>query len=205
MLGPPDSCKPPFPGLAAGTKSSSSHSEWQLKRSEPFLQTALPSPPLAGVHRAAANYPEDIPGVPISSGKPGPPSHTNPHPKLRLDLLWLRGTWFKPLQCFLPWSPQCCALWERQRKIILNVTIDCVRRCDKMTHKIYNWKKCFHQRAKRMAESKTTVLTCIIWIFNFLIFCCFYFLFFGIYCYPLCCYIHTLYLFPLILLFNLSF
>lgn len=38
--------------------------------------------------------------------KPGPPSRTNPHPKLRLDLLWLRGTWFKPLQCSLPWSPQ---------------------------------------------------------------------------------------------------
>lgn len=27
--------------------------------------------------------------------KPGPPSHTNPHPKLRLDLPWFRGTWFK--------------------------------------------------------------------------------------------------------------
>lgn len=56
--------------------------------------------------------------------------------KLRLDLAWLRGTWFKPLQCSLPWSPQCCLRFVRKttKKIILNVTIDGVRRCDKMAH-----------------------------------------------------------------------
>lgn len=175
MLGPPDSCKPPFPGLAAATKSSSNHSEWQLKRSKPFLQSALPSPRQSppGCCELSRGYSRGT----YLLWKPGPPSHTNPHPKLRLDLLWLMGTWFKPLQCFWPWSPQCCALWERQRKIILNVMIDCVRRCDKMTHKIYNWKKCFRQRAKRKSKSKASVITCIIWIFNFLIF-----LLFSIFC-----------------------
>lgn len=107
-----------------------------MKRSEPFLQTALPSPPLAGVHRAAANYPEDIPGVPISSGKPGPPSHTNPHPKIKTRFALAQRNLVQTPAVFLTVkSTVLPALCEKDNeKIILNVTIDGVRRCDKMAH-----------------------------------------------------------------------